>query len=288
MVTQNRHLTDCDVAFQIHVGDHFPRAAERFKRNFPETYAFIRAMPLLDPSEKRFTPRVDRGKQPTAVQPTELEIEVALTAIGIKSLSVVKSSKLRSFLEHEGKTLLEQAALGTHVYSNNLLVYEPVLASEILSRKLNSKITPEEVSKALVELYLLGEPELDDELTSALFGFIEPLRTIQTEDPINPSSLISPPFSFSLFSHNNTHSSAPMYRTTPFNCPIYDSANSVNLEGWAAAAALIEEIKESPLSVVSVALLSDERIKLVAKQVLITRDKIAGDWDVKESSDWNV
>ena len=285
------HIEACKAVFRERVAQHFPQAGERFERYFRERYELIRALPEIKP---------EKGYYPRFINPVtkELNLLIALVALGVKPLAIDEMAKIQSLINKHGRKILEVAGLeicnrnlAQFDNSNNFLIYDPVLVAPILSRVFNQTITPKNVRRVLHEIEFY-RPSLYDGL-SELFGFPEPIQKSASGNAVGMRlSLVAGSKGIVLFPLPH------YYRTNDFRCAAYSPEFVLpKLEAWATASAVVEEIRESPASVLSFALLSNRDfvdsmrrlhgLELPLRphiiEIRIKRHGEIGDWDVTKT-----
>lgn len=277
------HLEGCSAVFKEQVAPHFPLAQERLGKYFRESYELIRAMPLAeffaDGSCVRhaFADKKDRAERMKGAWGRGtvkcIDLEVALAFLRIKPLTTIdtlSAPDLRLSCLRMLSAQILQAGL-TCVYIPRkkeeewgyLNVYDPVLAAGLLSDILNRTVTPESVPEAL--------REFRGDMPHSLMGY--------------PESNKSGKASFSLNSSNVGMLQEPdrFYMADGMGCVAY-SRQIVDplLEHFAAAGALVEEMRGSPTTVSSYASLTILNSEHMVSQVRITRLDGVGNWEIQK------
>jgi hypothetical protein len=234
------HYEACRAVFKERVLPHFPRAEERFKRHFKESYKLMKALPLSDGKHRR-----------------ELNLDVALTVLGIKPVSIVdRNSEL--YRDNKIKNLFRNTGLGIMEGKIGPTVYDPVLVAPILSRITNRNVCPECAGHYLKELegraselsypyMLLGYPEGLKEKKKH-FGEI----TKRMEELVKLE-----PHRFELRNYGGIPKEKDRHYSAFLGFIVHTPRLiTPKMEGWASGAALVEEIRGTPTDIQTIASLS--------------------------------
>ncbi|MBS3067895.1 hypothetical protein J4450_04285 [Candidatus Micrarchaeota archaeon] len=303
------HFEACKTVFRERVLPHFPRAEERFKRYFRDSYELIRALPLTKPPESYLVPI--RFKHPikgrglkerplisrlAAYLRKDFDLEVACTVLGIKPLTICNSEALNCLLQSPYRRALARGA-GLDIFliarsdgfdyneggRAGFYIHDPNATSSILSRILGFSITPDQVSRVLASLEFVTFPH-------ELLGYPESFRYTEL------GLTVPAPFTLQVASIGlREYILPPYYHADGPSCAVY-TPDLVSLEGWVAAAAVVEEIRESPLTISSVASLIPTDLKalrlvngiltsrLPHETVTIKRLGDVGNWEVQKGT----
>lgn len=273
MVTR---LEACRELFRQEVLPKFPAASERFQRYFIESYELVRALPTVGVNiPKHNRDRGDLGSEPVVY----FSQDIALTALGIKPLAL-EGKVARTLLDRFGPRILSDAGLEVlskepgmdHALLEDYGIYDPELVAPILSILLNRTIPPQHVATALKE-YL--QERGDAPISHELLGYPEArLREVESGYFIADS---------------HDRASTPSY-LAHFGCRLHTPQLVLpNLKAWASTAALVEEIRNSPPSVTSIACIfgipgwGKRRVTMTIKRSAET----VGNWDVSQENDFN-
>lgn len=240
----SKHLEATRALFRERVLPHFPQAEKRFARYFREAYELIRALPVMEDNQ---------SLPPVTLH--LLNLPLAFAALGIKPLGRLEADFFQMWTEGEGKTLVANAGLefyraaygGTYA---SVCFYDPLQVATILSQTLHEKIDPSEARTALRRLdrNMIVYNSLPE-----LFGYPEGIRMDAYGEVYAPLALEIQSEAQGLWTTSlfvpvgHTH-----YRACFFGCTGYSVDRFVpRLGPFAAAAALVEEIRESPVDIVS-------------------------------------
>jgi len=266
-------LEACRELFRRDVLPRFPTASERFQRYFTGSYDLLLVLPTVDHNILRYNK--ERGEfEPTPV--SCLPQDIALTALGIKPLALCDSTSeasVKMLIERFGIGLLSDAGLELlSLGPIGAYIYDPRLVAPVVSVLLNRRVYSEEVAGALRE-YLEGCQKAD-QFPHALLGYPEPLQYGAKSGLFVAGSrdFTKTPFYLSRLGFK--------LRTPELVLQ--------NLNAWASAAAIIEEIRSRPTSVTSYAGVAGmpgwENRKVT---VTIKRSaEILGDWTRCEENDF--
>jgi hypothetical protein len=226
-----------------------------------------------------------------------MDLELALTILGAKplltdvedariirydfarfrdaGLDVYRSKDhMMRYIEHDtGQVLLEYPTVW---------VYDPALIAPMLSKLLNTAVTPEKVRKTL--------RRFEDEAARSheLLGYAD-------KAPHRNGKMVMARASKNILFEvaNEGHNGLP-YCADAMGSRVFSVDRAYEkLEGWALAAAIVEEIRESPVSVVSHAGINEAPKKTSSKGVYLSEDvasmKIAAEALVsRQKGDWLV
>ncbi len=275
------HLEVCKAVFKERVLPHFPHATQRFERYFRESYELIRALPLVKPPERYLVPikfkhpLEGRGlfERPlrnrlAAFLKQDFDLEVAFTMLGVKPLTISNGETLSIVLElPNGKALVRDAGLDVFFIARSddfegglgFYIHDPLMTSVILSRVLGSLVPPDQVSRVLTSLEFATFPP-------ELLGYPEPIQHDER------GLTVRSPFTLQVANIGLRRILPPHYHATGLGCAVYNPG-LVSVEGWAAAAAIVEEIRESPSTIHSMAALipTDSKALRLANGVLTSR-----------------
>jgi hypothetical protein len=224
----------CRNAFAERVLPHFPEAKERFKRYFRESYALIRSLPLSIGSKEDLRVSKNRVVSLTNVY---LNMDIAWTALGIKPLSTAEGSPEHAhhdWLKKSGTVeLIHAAGLDFAIGQTwkEVLIFSPILVAEPLSRMLNRNITPEVAKATLQEIN-----RHKSDFTHDMMGFPEAFRGGWS------------PFGLRVQSFGRLSESE--FLSSHVACAVYhEHVAKAHLQAWAHAAAIVDEIRQHPLSI---------------------------------------
>ncbi len=218
----------CRVIFKERVLPHFPRAEERFKRHFKESYKLMKALPLFSGKHRR-----------------ELNLNVALTILGIKPVSIIdchselyRDDKISNLFRNAGLEIIEGQKCPT--------LYDPVLVAPILARLTNRNVCPECAGHYLKELWKsaseLSYPHM-------LLGYPEGLKErkhsgkmVSMEERVKLE-----PHRFELRNYGEMPKEKDRYYSAFLGFIVHTPRLiTPKMEGWASGAALVEEIRGTP------------------------------------------
>jgi|GEM_PF-3572951 len=228
----------CQAILKERVLPHFPRAEERFKRHFKESYKLVKALPLFSGTHRR-----------------ELNLDVAFTVLGIKPVSIVdrhselyRDNKIKNLFRNAGLEIIEEQKCPT--------LYDPVLVAPILARLTNRNVCPECAGRYLKELrksaselsyphMLLGYPEgLKERKHSG--------KKVSMEERVRLES-----HRFALRNYGEIPEEKNRYYSAFLGFIVHTPRLIIpKMEGWASGAALVEEIRGTPTDIQSIASLS--------------------------------
>jgi hypothetical protein len=231
------HYDRCHSLFKTTVLPHFPQAEERFKRYFRESYNLIRAL----------KPSIEQGKSgPKHI----ISLNQAFTFLGVKPLLDCNDEhEIPKFrvkdLRETGLDVYAESKSGIMGYDmitrkpielRLRLVYDPTLLAPILSEIFNTKVAPGDVRK-MIRRYkkeivnsgkVLGYPENNPEIE----GF--------------------PKYSLEVDSSNELPGNTSTYYAFGMGCTVLSPTFVYpKLIGFGFAAAIVEEIRQSPLDIMS-------------------------------------
>ena len=223
-------------SFEELVLPHFPRARTRFQRHFRASYDVIRS--FRSRRSKTWDPDSKRSSA------TYLPLDLAFTLLGLKPLSLCEwwhpTAKSKRFGE-----LLGRAGLEFHVHSKHadpgVEVYDPVLAAGPISKMLGREIAPAEVK------HVVDDVAHGDRYGHELLGYPDPYPACRklVEDTGGLAT------NFALRVENEGNAFGYPYRSD-FSCLVHDPERILpSLFARAAAAAVVEDIREAPLDIVS-------------------------------------
>ncbi|NYZ77064.1 hypothetical protein H0O02_01990 [Candidatus Micrarchaeota archaeon] len=269
------HREMCKSLFRERVLPKFPQAKERFSRYFDDS---CRLIPIMPPSTERdlliHHPEYRKGRCSAAYQVESHDMDIALTAFGLKPLSLsswFSTDTLRSCISNpRWLDAFHQVGLEILPGKNTIYVYDPVLVAPILSGLLNRDIEPHQVRDGLKE-YRKSYGEI---FSNELLGYPQMLEKGKTRGHLFVKSDGFMPF-------------PTIYRMSRFSFGLHTPEAVLNdREAWASAAAIIEEIRESPLSITSMAVLEYNGDGFLHKDaVLIERTRVAGEWKISQDNE---
>jgi hypothetical protein len=207
-------------AFKERVLPHFPKAERRFRKHFRASHDIIKSFK------------------------DHIHLDFAFTLLGLKPLSLVEdwqpSIALTKILSEAGLEINIHSKPRTHPGTE---VFDPELAAEPLSKMLNWQVKPEDVKEAVKRAY----HSLDH--SHELFGYPQPFPWLSLLDLI-----------YTTRSYLRIQNTGPEYFSS-FGCVITDiEAVYPMLPPLAAAAAIVEEIRDAPLDIISEVKIDKNRI----------------------------
>jgi len=291
----------CRTLFRERVLPSFPQTKERFERYFKPSCDLLRALPFNGYFKRRLIkrgfPKPIWSRESLRSKSRRLsyissDLELALTILRIKPATEINMNSTTAYFRKHGKHFPEDAGLkatiiaspdyfkrGKKVHSRkvpelNYWIFDPVLLSPVLSRELNRNVRPEETEKALHELEKVSESAWPNDL----YGYPEMTRGDDA--------------GFGLEAKSTGELYGVPYECSNFACKVYTPELIVpTLEGWASAAALIEEIKDLTVTV-SQAYLSNylgdhskpicPALERIPAKVSIERRPQTGEWLVSK------
>lgn len=252
--------------FKERVLPYFPLAKKRFDRHFKGSYELLRQTP--NDSSMDFNLCV-LGLKPLSTDLPYAELKKHSTSISEAGLEFVPvlASRIFSSPESSARVLSEDLGISFTEALNavreelstcgcDAWMYDPVLASEILSSKLRISISPQEVKQYLE----------DGVGFFRLMGYPQPL----------PKTAM-PKLFLKVTSFTTFHQRAPTV------CSVSEAHSLLaSLEARASAAAIVEEIRQSPGRVRSAATIysPEDSLGTVEHGVIIKRTAEVGVWSV--------
>lgn len=263
------HYQRVKSVFKERVLPHFPSAKERFKKYFKGSYDLL-----------SFSKNSDMG------------MDFGLAVLGIKPLSTwftySRMKRISKLINEAGMEMVP--VFGHHIYESHdssaalisktynipldearrgveqeiasdclkAWIYDPVVVSDLISRKTNLHVSPEEVKDHLAEFHADHE----------LLGYPQPLPDVLAKTRALKIG------SYSLTTEK---------QLTACACAISDTDSVVpSLTALASAAAVIEEISESSSRIRSFSLITEPRNRIgkIENGVIIKRTAKVGEWSV--------
>jgi len=241
-----RHMDSCRQLFKERVLPRFPEAKERFSRYFEKGYGLIRLLPSPPKgADISHHPNHKRGRVTSRDCVETFDMDLAFTILGLKPLylsdSVEAANELMISLVNKPRWVEAFSRIHLEITRgrSGVMIYDPDRVAPILSRLLNSEVEPREAMSALSEYNRMRRKYFSNEL----LGYPEMLEKgrMRGNFYISSEGFLSRPHVY----YRSVHSFAIR---TP-------GAVLGDMETRAMAAALVEEIRGSPASIHTAALL---------------------------------
>ncbi|MFH2106953.1 MAG: hypothetical protein ABII22_06870 [Candidatus Micrarchaeota archaeon] len=284
------HKETCKSLVKERLAPHFPHVEERMK-HFDTSYWLIKETQSGRPDPASLVMKRDGSMVWKASLPVKLvnvlvqeyPLDLAFTLLGIKPLTIIEHRQEKLFRKiHPGGLRVAGLEIGKvndgqEKQEKVFVVYDPRITSKILSNFFNTRVEPTEIIPAIQE----SISNLEGMWFHQLLGYPEQLKTNR-----DGSWKISD-FGLEVRSSGRIASTMPLYLTEGMSCATY-SPEKINLEAFASAAAMVEEIRQSFLRIESYARILQAKASPKGKIVVINRETRIkrlenGEWDMRET-----